>query len=258
LVGSRAEMSKGKPGVCQYERKCTSDTCSLIIERQEGCCLGCPSRLDNPLDDNCNFNVTVGWFNITELTIRQRVYLFASLDGEHFYQTGFAPPVVQKDDTFGLIPVLHGNATVLENTTISFANESVIPNACFSTANQEILLVGCLSPYALFDFSFKGFPAQYCTSFRGICYNTNNALISPMKGCVQVPGKDYFEWEGNRWETQKEWKQNFEAITPLHNTGDIKSKDRPKVEMETLKSNAVVSASAAGMLMVAVTAALFL
>jgi hypothetical protein len=238
LPGSRLEQKLGTAGKCQYERKCP-DICVRTIERQEGCCIGCPVRQEDPLDDNCNFNVTVGFKNITELDIRQRIYMFASLDGKTFFQTGFAPPVVKKEDIWTVIvkedtDPLDPSTTVKTkyNETLSYANETVIPNACFSTANQPILLLACLSPYNLFDFSCKGVPAAYCTSFRGICYNTNNALLSPMEGCVET-GLGYYEWEGNRWDNEREWKDKFGKVTPVHNVKDIAEKDRPQVEMET-------------------------
>jgi len=228
-------LGKKTPGVCQYARTCLKD-CGRTIERQQGCCLGCPTRQDDPLDDNCNFNVSVGWNNVKALDLRQRVYLFASLDGNTFYQTGFAPPVVKKGAEYVVVEntniVLPNGSYPLVKEIVNDPNESTVPNACFSTANQQVIVVACLSEYDLFDMAFDGFPGLWCNSFNGSCFNTNNAIVKDLDVCEKGL------WTGNKMNSQAQWEKEFSGKTTLVKATSLKKADRPKAHIETVKNGA--------------------
>jgi hypothetical protein len=214
-------LSGPKPGICQYVRKC-EEGCNVYIEQQLGCCVGCAKLQTDPLDNDCNFNVTVGWFNVTAMSIRQRVYLFVSIDGQSWYQSGFAPPAISASELYN--SELNNTKTIPVNQSIP-QDFAIIPDGCFSVANQQIVLAACLSQYDLYDFSFSGFPAAYCNSFKGICVNTNDAIIKNTKYCVDG------NWIGNNITSEQEWNQQIQSICPLLNPNNLSHK--PKVQIET-------------------------
>jgi len=244
-------LSLKNPGVCQYTRACLPD-CPRTIERQTGCCIGCPERLVDPLDDNCNFNVSVGWQNIKALDLRQRIYLFASLDGNTFFQTGYAPPVVTKKAEYNLVvdpnnPVAPDGTPNLLKELVNLPNESTVPNTCLSTANQQVILVACLSQYDLFDKAFSGFPGTYCNSFNGSCINTNNAVVKDMDVCKNGL------WQGNKYNSKSQWDKEFSGHTALVKPTSLKKADRPIAHIETIKPSASPKLMTSGVLALSLT-----
>lgn len=163
---------------CAFEYKCLPG-CTLELSREVGCCVGCPigqANRDQVEPPNCSFNVTVTWANVERLPWRQRIWLFTTIDGKYYYQTGFAPWI--------------------ENSS---NGSSIVPDGCFSRPYQQIALIACLSSEDLQDKSYKGFPVNKCNSTWGLCVATNGIYQDPLDVCT-----DEGEWEGNFFIT--EWK----------------------------------------------------
>jgi len=127
-------------------------------------CSGCG------LKDVCNFPVTLNWTDVERYQLRQRVWLFASLDGHYFFQTGWAP--------------------IVENVTGS----AVVNDGCFGEPGFPMVLVACLSDRNLQDSSFEGFPVKSCNSTWGLCVTSESALVDSLDVCL-ADG----EWEGNTY-----------------------------------------------------------
>jgi len=139
---------------CNYERSCTDFCTSIEVEHQQGCCIGCGLATD------CNFNVTVNWYNVPRLLQRQRIFLLVTLDGNDFYQTGYAPFVEGGVD-----------------------GEAVIADGCFSESHQYVAVVGCLTSLDLQDDRYHGFPLRECNSTWGICIPTNQVFLAEPSFC---------------------------------------------------------------------------
>jgi hypothetical protein len=75
---------------CISQYLCNANCTQIDVER--GCCIGCNPSV--PPGGACGLIVDVTWDNITSETIPQRVWIIASLDGRHYYTTGYAPYVL--------------------------------------------------------------------------------------------------------------------------------------------------------------------
>jgi len=158
---SKVRVSTSKT-LCSYARNCTPECDNIQAEHALGCCTGCG------LPDTCSFSVNVSWYNVPALAGPQRVWLFATLDGHYFFQSGFAPYIT--------------------NNTGSYT----IQDGCFGQPGNPIILVACLTTKDLQDKSFEGFPDQRCNSTWGLCTASQNILIQPLQDyCIGT------QWQGN-------------------------------------------------------------
>jgi len=152
--------------ICRYTRNCTTYCDTVYLEHLTGCCWGCG------IADTCSFPVTVMWSGVNALTARLRVWLFVTLDGNFFFQSGYAPIVV--------------------NNTGS----SIIGDSCLGEVGHPLILVACLSEQNLENSATQGFPASSCLSSYGICAVTGDALVPPLTPCL-ADGT----WAGNQYTT---------------------------------------------------------
>lgn len=149
---------------CRFVRNCTTTpACTIELEHEIGCCIGCG------LGTDCNFDTQVAWQQVEKLPARQRIWLFVSTNGKGFFQTGFAPWVTNTSGT------------------------ATISNGCYSAPNQQIILVACLSTSDLQNKAYEGFPADSCTSTWGICIATNSIYNEALDACNGEL------WEGNNY-----------------------------------------------------------
>jgi len=146
------ELTVG-PG-CRYTRNCTTYCDTVYLEHLTGCCWGCG------IADTCSFPVTVNWTNVEIGKARLRIWLFATLDGNFFFQSGYAP--------------------VVANTT----GYGIVGDGCFGETGHPMILIACLSDLALDNFASEGFPAGHCLSTYGICTVSGGALVDPLTPCL--------------------------------------------------------------------------
>jgi len=181
---SMVEIFSNPDPKCFFDYVCQPN-CNFDLSREVGCCRGCPiGQLNGQKPQkgvlNCNFNVTVSWTNVTELSQRQRIWLFVSVDGIYFFQTGYGPYLQDG-----------GNGSI------------VIPDGCYSFPNQQVLIVACLSALYLQDTTYLGFPAQKCNSTFGVCVSTNGVYAKSLDVCLpdgQWVGNNYItHWAGKLW-----------------------------------------------------------
>jgi len=150
--------------VCGFARNCTKTCDTIYIEHLTGCCWGCG------IADICSFPVIVNWTSIPQLGYRVRVFLFVSLDGTNFFQSGNAPIVV--------------------NST----GYGIVGDGCFGEIGHPMILVACLTANDETDQSYAGFPASHCMSSFGICTVSGDAFVKPLSYCL--PDN---EWVGNTY-----------------------------------------------------------
>jgi len=155
---------------CTIARNCTSTCGSIAVEHALGCCSGCG------IPQTCNFPVTMTWNNVPSLGGRQRIWLFVSLDGHYFFQSGFAPYITNTSGTY------------------------TIQDGCFGDPGFAIILVGCLTQLNLQDLAFEGFPAHRCNSTWGLCTATQGILVQNLDvACTSDQWKGNFyinSWDG--------------------------------------------------------------
>lgn len=155
---------------------CTSDVNDLI-----GCQIGCGlEKLE------CGLNVTVSWEDIAITQDQQWIYLFATVDAEHWWQTGFAQPLLTSDPT--------------ANTT---SGQAVIRDGCFGAPYQVVTVVACLSTETIKKGDeFHWFPKNSCNATYGICIPTNDVALLPSSECdgEEWIGNDFVEtWDAPYW-----------------------------------------------------------
>jgi len=151
---------------CLFVRNCTKNCDTLYLEHLTGCCWGCG------IADICSFPVVVNWTDVVIYELRQRIWLFVSLDGHYFFQSGYAPIV--------------GNVT----------GSAVIADGCFGEIGHAVLFVACLSDLNLENAGFEGFPASRCNSTFGVCGISGGALLKGLNVCQ--PDNT---WIGNTYTT---------------------------------------------------------
>jgi len=151
---------------CVYTRNCTKSCDTVYIEHLTGCCWGCG------IADVCSFPVSVNWTNVVIYELRQRIWLFVSLDGHYFFQSGYAP--------------------IVTNNTGS----DTIGDGCYGEIGHSVLLVACLSDQDLENKAYEGFPASRCNSTFGYCTVSGDALIDPLNVC-----QPDHTWIGNTYST---------------------------------------------------------
>jgi len=158
---------------CRFVRNCTSaPQCSIELEHEIGCCIGCGLTTD------CNFDTQIAWQNVESLPARQRIWLFVSTNGKGFFQTGFAPFVTNS------------------------SGSAIISNGCYSAPNQQVILVACLSTSDLQNKATDGFPADSCSSTYGICIKTNSVYNDRLDACIGQTwiGNTYTDsWDGPKF-----------------------------------------------------------
>jgi len=159
---------------CTFTRNCTKTCDTITLEHLTGCCWGCG------IADTCSFPVIVNWTSVPQFAYRVRVFLFVSLDGQTFFQSGNAPIVV--------------------NST----GYGIVGDGCFGEIGHPMILVACLTANDETDKSYSGFPASHCLSTFGICAVSGDAFITPLGQCNPTDNT----WKGN---------QNINSwITPLY------------------------------------------
>jgi len=147
---------------CGFKRNCTAEcTENIILEHEIGCCSGCG------LKNTCNFPVNISWYQVPLYDIRQRIWMFVTLDGHYFFHSGYAPFVT--------------NAT----------GWTIVGNGCFGDPGHAMVMVACLSDLNLQDLSFEGFPANSCNSTWGYCSASNGIYVENLGACKGT------QWEGN-------------------------------------------------------------
>ena len=159
---------------CSYEYYCpTTPLCSPELDQLIGCCSGC----DQGPSGECGLNVTVNYFNIprTNVTSPPLIYLLATTDGTHFWQTG-TPIFVQGVTNSGAGNNLGG----MEYTN----STGKITNGCYGKP-RSIAILGCLTFYNLTDVQFNtGIPDDTCLVLGGSCSRLNNVWQRSVPGCV--------------------------------------------------------------------------
>lgn len=159
--------------VCSYFYSCP-ETCTEELDRMTSCCDGC----DQGPYGECGLNVTIRYYNIpkTNITSPPLIYLLASNDGVHFWQTG-SPLFVQGYPNSG------GGGISLGGT--EYTNSSgKITNGCFGRP-RSIAILGCLSFYNLTDVQFNtGIPEDTCLVLGGSCPRLNNVWQRSVVGCL--------------------------------------------------------------------------
>jgi hypothetical protein len=149
---------------CSFSRNCTKTCDTIYLEHLTGCCWGCG------IADTCSFPVIVNWTNVPEFAYRVRIFLFVTLDGTNFFQSGNGPIVV--------------------NSTGS----AIVGDGCFGEIGHPMILVACLTSNDETDASYVGFPASHCISSFGICAVSGGAFIKSLSYCL--PDN---EWTGNTY-----------------------------------------------------------
>jgi len=169
-----------KSTTCSLKRNCSAECTNIQVEHLLGCCSGCG------LATTCSFPVNVSWYNVKAIGKTQRVWIFASLDGHFWFQSGWGAYVT--------------------NTS----GYSMVTNGCFGDPGYALILVACLSELNHQDKSFEGFPSHRCNSTWGICTSTQNVLIKPLDTCNGAL------WYGNynikTWDTTKSGPEYNSAI----------------------------------------------
>jgi len=177
------------------DRECSYDVhspmgCTADVNDVIGCQVGCGFT---DLGLQCGLNVTLEWRDVNVTDFNQWIYLMATIDGEHWWQTGFAQPLLAGG------PIIIGNQTVEvdDDDEHRTSGEVVITDGCFGSPYQELIVVACLSSEEITKGKFfHWFPKDLCNATYGICIPTNNVALLPHDQCNGE------EWEGNTFESK--------------------------------------------------------
>jgi len=150
--------------LCSFTRNCTKYCDTVYLEHLTGCCWGCG------IADTCSFPVTVNWTDVLPKVGRLRVWLFVTLDGNFFFQSGNAPIVTNS------------------------SGSAIVGDGCFGEIGHPMILISCLSDQNLENLSYEGFPASHCYSTFGICATSGDALVDPLTSCLPDS-----QWLGNTY-----------------------------------------------------------